>query len=71
MASLLAADLPDPGSPTVILLVGALGGFLRSLAARMDDADLERRREVTENGVFYGIALGLAVYFVGLATGVY
>lgn len=67
----LAAVLPDPGSPGFPMSVGAFVGFLATayaLGRRESREDVQWKALL---GGFAGMVVGLLVYGLGLATGLY
>jgi hypothetical protein len=67
----LAAALPDLGSPGFPLSAGAFAGFLvtaYALSRRESKEDVQWKAFL---GGFVGIGLGLMVWVFGLASGLY
>ncbi|HEU4704032.1 MAG TPA: hypothetical protein VFS37_16235 [Conexibacter sp.] len=59
---LLASELPDPGMPHFVPLMGTLGLFVGGLAAHLRGIPAEERSRCTGTGTWAGIGVGGAVW---------
>jgi hypothetical protein len=65
------AQLPDPGAPDFVVIIGALWAFLGSARALVRTRSWSEARDDAFKAGFFGTAIGLLVYGFGLVTGVY
>jgi threonine dehydrogenase-like Zn-dependent dehydrogenase len=64
LAIVLAASLPDPSEPTIIVFGAGLGGLLGTAIGRARRAARERVREIAENWAFAGGIVGAVAYLL-------
>jgi hypothetical protein len=67
-AAILAANLPDPHQPTIILLIAGLGALVGTTIGRIRRLSREQIRELAEDASFAGGAIGAVLYLAALAT---
>jgi predicted MFS family arabinose efflux permease len=67
-AAILAANLPNPHQPTIILIIAGLGGLVGTTIGRIRRLSREHTRELAEDASFAGGLIGTAVYLAALAT---
>jgi hypothetical protein len=68
LASLVAAAVPDPGSPTTIALAAVLGAFLGAAIGRAQGQDRDGMRNTAEDYSFGATAFAILAYLISLVT---
>lgn len=61
--ALLASELPDPGAPLIVGLLGAAGTVLGATISRLRRLPPERVAHMTGTGTWIGLSLGFATWF--------
>jgi hypothetical protein len=61
---LLTSELPDPGMPYFVPLMGTVGLFVGGLVAHIRGISPEERSRWTSTGTWAGIGIGAAVWAV-------
>ncbi|MBV9337381.1 MAG: hypothetical protein JO243_15975 [Solirubrobacterales bacterium] len=63
----LAANLPDPHQPTIILFLAGLGALIGTAVGRIRQLPREQIREIAEDATFAGGIIGAVVYLAAVA----
>ena len=66
-AGALAASLPDPRQPTIILFVAGIGALIGTAVGRLRRLPREQIRELAEDSSFAGGVTGMVLYLAALA----
>ncbi len=61
---LLTSELPDPGMPYFVPLMGTIGLFVGGLVAHLRDLPPDERPRWTGTGTWVGVGIGGAVWIV-------
>lgn len=66
-AATLAASLPDPHQPTIILFLAGLGALVGTAVGRIRQLPRQQTREIAEDASFTGGVIGAVLYLAALA----
>jgi hypothetical protein len=69
-AAILAANLPDPHQPTIILLIAGLGALVGTTIGRIRRLPRKQTRELAEDASFAGGVLGTTLYLAALISSI-
>lgn len=66
----IAARLPDPSEPSVVPFGAVAGALIGAAVARLQRLDRDTVRRRTEDGAFFGAAMAMVGYLIGLVASV-